>query len=36
MNSKDKLKIDLSPEEAKEIEEIIEDYKELLVAVGNL
>ena len=36
MNSKDKMEINLSPKEIKEIEKIIENYKELLVAVGSL
>lgn len=36
MNSKDKHKFNLSPEQRKKIEKIIEDYKELLVAVGKL
>ena len=36
VNSKDKMKIDLSQKEIREIERIIEDYKELLIAVGNL
>lgn len=36
MNSKDKMKIDLSQKEIREIERIIDNYKELLIAVGNL
>lgn len=36
VNSKDKINIGLNPKEIKEIEKIIEDYKELLIAVGSL
>ena len=35
-NSKDKFKINLNNEELERIGKIIDDYRELLVAIGNL